>query len=172
MLLILILYYLDFFSCIFIHFCRAFSYITKMCFHYQLMRFHKTAILKAVKQQVVKVIWQQAASPPHMNGSMVFARWRQCVPEIHASLGPFECISKNGMSIDSAVLTQLTAVSRYTLQRAVPFPLKITPSHGGSEPPSITWFLWPTRVISIGSAVFAWLTTVTDRPTDHAILSL
>ena len=27
-----------------------------------------------------KVIWQQATSPPHMAGSMVFARWRQCIP--------------------------------------------------------------------------------------------
>ena len=38
--------------------------------------------------------------------------------------------------------------------------------------PSNTWFLWPTRVlnpngISIGSAVFAGLTTVTDRQTDR-----
>jgi len=31
------------FSCVFIHFCRAFLYIAKMRFHYQLMRFHKTA---------------------------------------------------------------------------------------------------------------------------------
>jgi len=39
--------------------------------------------------------------------------------------------------------------------------------------PSNTWFPGPTRVlnpngISIGSAVFAGLTSVTDRPTDHA----
>ena len=30
-------------SCVFIHFCRAFLYITKMRFRHQLMRFHKTA---------------------------------------------------------------------------------------------------------------------------------
>ena len=29
--------------CVFIHFCRAVSYITEMRFHHQLMRFHKTA---------------------------------------------------------------------------------------------------------------------------------
>ena len=50
--------------------------------------------------------------------------------------------------------------------------LKIAPSHGGSGPPSNTWFLGPTRVpnpngISIGAAVFAGLTSVTDRPTDR-----
>jgi len=43
---------------------------------------------------------------------------------------------------------------------------------GGSESPSNTWFLRPTRVLnandlSIGSAVFAGVTTVTDRLTDH-----
>jgi len=27
-------------------------------------------------QQVVEVIWQQAASPQYMDGSSVFARWR------------------------------------------------------------------------------------------------
>ena len=34
----------DLFSCVFIHFCRAVSYITQMRFHHQLMRFHKTAV--------------------------------------------------------------------------------------------------------------------------------
>jgi len=45
---------------------------------------------------------------------------------------------------------------------------------GESGPQSNTWFPGPTRVlnpngISIDSAVFAGLTSVTDRPTDHAI---
>jgi len=53
-----------------------------------------------------------------------------------------------------------------------PFPHKIAHSHGGSGPPTNTWFLGPTWVhnsnsISIGSAVFAGLTIVTDRPTDR-----
>jgi len=51
------------------------------------------------------------------------------------------------------------------------------PSHGGIWTPSNIWFLWPTRVlnpngISIGAAVFAGLTSVTDRPTDHATRSV
>ena len=42
---------------------------------------------------------------------------------------------------------------------------------------SNTWFLGPTRVINLnsistGSAVFARLTTVTDRPTDHTTRSV
>ena len=51
------------------------------------------------------------------------------------------------------------------------FTVKIAPSHGGSGLPSNTWFLGPTRVqtansISIGSAIFAWLKIVTERPTN------
>jgi len=57
------------------------------------------------------------------------------------------------------------------------FPLKIDPSHGGSGPPSNMWFVGLTRVInpngiSIGAAVFAGLTSVTDRLTDHATRSV
>jgi len=64
----------------------------------------------------------------------------------------------------------MTAECPYTLQWGAPFPLKIAPSHGGSGPPSNTWFLGPTRVlnpngISIGVAVFAELTS--DRQTDR-----
>jgi len=34
------------------------------------------------KIQVVKVIWHKAASPPQMDGSAVFFKWRQCAPHI------------------------------------------------------------------------------------------
>jgi len=49
--------------------------------------------------------------------------------------------------------------------------LKIALSHEGSGPPSNTWFPGPTRVlnpngISVGSAVFAGLSSVTDRQMD------
>jgi len=51
-----------------------------------------------------------------------------------------------------------------------PFPLKIAPSHGGSEPPSNTWCPGLAHVhnrngISIVSAVLAELTSVTDHHT-------
>jgi len=47
----------------------------------------------------------------------------------------------------------------------------------GSGPPSNTWFPGPTQVLnpngsSLGAAVFAGLTSVTDRPTDHATRSV
>jgi len=43
---------------------------------------------------------------------------------------------------------------------------------GGSEHPSNTWFPGPTRVLNpngilIGAAIFAGLTSVTDRQTDR-----
>jgi len=47
----------------------------------------------------------------------------------------------------------------------------------GSGPPSNTWFIGHTRVlnpngISIGAAMFAGFTCVTDRPTNHATRSV
>jgi len=65
-----------------------------------------------------------------------------------------------------------TAESPYTLQWALS-PVNIRDSRGWIWTPSNTWFPGPTRInipngIFIGSAVFAGLTTVTDRQTDHA----
>jgi len=65
----------------------------------------------------------------------------------------------------------------FTMRR--PFPLKIAPFHVGSKPQSNTWFPGSIQVlipdgISIGSAVFCRLTSVTDRqsdkPTDTTML--
>jgi len=65
----------------------------------------------------------------------------------------------------------MTAECPYTLQWDAASPIKIAPSHGGSGPPSNTWFLGPAEVlnpsgISMGAAVFAGLTRVVDRQTD------
>jgi len=85
-------------------------------------------------------------------------------------LGPIRAHNPNGISIGWDVRAQMTAECPYTLQWGT-FALKIAPSHGGSGPPSNTWFIGPTRVlnpngISIGTVVFAGLTSVTDRQTD------
>jgi len=67
---------------------------------------------------------------------------------------------------------------RVSLYFGTPFsPSKLPLPTGRSGPPSNTWFLGPTRVlnpngISIGSATFAGLIGVTDRPTDHATQSV
>ena len=52
-----------------------------------------------------------------------------------------------------------------------------SPLLGGSGHPPKTWLLGPTEVhnpngISISSAIFARLMSVTDRPTDHTNLSV
>ena len=111
---------------------------------------------------------------------MVFARLRQCAPHlIHAILGPTRVLNPNGISIVSAVFAQLTAERPFTMGRPAPFPslLKIAPSHGGSGPHLIHDSLGPPEFlnpngISIGSAVFVGLTSVTDRSTDHATWSV
>jgi len=71
----------------------------------------------------------------------------------------------------------MTSECLYTLQWDAPYPLKIACSHGGIWTPSNTWFPEPIRVlnpnsISIGSAVFEGLTSVTDRQTDHPTRSV
>jgi len=118
-----------------------------------------------------------AAWPPHMDGSIVFARWRKSAPHlIHDSLGPFESIKKgiaNGISIGSAVFARLTADGSYTLQWAAPFPSKLPLRIGGSGPHLIRDSLGAPESttqngILIGSAVIVALTIVSrDRPTDR-----
>jgi len=106
---------------------------------------------------VVKVIWHKTASPPQTDGSLVFSRWHQCallsgdIGWTCASFDPLESTTQTAnRSIGSTVSPQLTAESLCTLQYA-------TLSPNG---------------ISIGSAVFAGLTSVTDRQTDHATRSV
>jgi len=93
----------------------------------------------------------------------MWAQWRHVANMIEfvlPSANPSQ--QSKHKSIGSAVFAQLAAKSPYTLQSATLSP-KIAPSHGGSGPPSNTWFLGPIRAhnpngISICSAVFAHLT--------------
>jgi len=107
------------------------------------------------------------------------AHWHHLASTIELCfLRPTRVHSLNGKSIGSAISAQLTAENPYTLQWATPLPLSILPlSIWISGPQSSTWFPGPTRVlnpngISIGSVCFAGLTSVTDRPTDHATWSV
>ena len=81
--------------------------------------------------------------------------------------GPNRVHNQNGISIGSAVLHS-SPHSVPVLYNGPALPLSKLPLPMGAWTPSNTWFLGPTRVlnpISIGSAVFAGLTTVTDRQT-------
>jgi len=71
----------------------------------------------------------------------------------------------------------MNAESPYTLQWDAPSPLKIAPSHRGIWTPCNRWFPDPTRVLNpngilMSAAVFAGLTSVIDKPTDHATRSV
>ena len=84
---------------------------------------------------------------------------------------PTRAHNSNGISIGSAVFAQLTAECPSTLQWDAPFPSKLPLLMGNLDPHLTQWFPGTTRVlkpsgISIGSAVFAGLTSVTDRQTD------
>ena len=79
---------------------------------------------------------KKAASPPHMDGSTVFARWRQCAPPSNIWLpGPSGRSIPDGISIGPAGFAQLTADRPYALQSAA-LPLKISPFPWGILSPS------------------------------------
>jgi len=97
-----------------------------------------------------------------MDGSIIFARWRQCDPVYPIGICVVPVLP---------LVSRFEHINRQTCPGSATFPLKIAPSCFGI-PQSNTWFLGPTRVhtpngIYIGSAVLARLTIVTDRPTDR-----
>ena len=99
---------------------------------------------------------------------------------IHASLDPPEPQPKRHLDQFNHFYAAHGSKSLYFTKER-PFPLKIAALCFGIWTPSKTWFPGPTRLhipnsISIGSAIFARLTIVSDRPidrlTDHATLSV
>jgi len=96
--------------------------------------------------------------------------WGICNPSNSWFLGPVQARSPNGITIGSAVFAQVTAECPYTLQWAALLPPQNYP--WGILTHIYTWFPGLTRVLNpnsilIGSAIFAGLTSVTDRPTDR-----
>jgi len=64
------------------------------------------------------------------HGSLVFVRWHQCAPHLNTFPNWAHRVQiPKGISITSAGFAELTAKSRYTLQRAASCPLKIAPFH-------------------------------------------
>jgi len=70
----------------------------------------------------------KAASPPHMDGSLVFAKSRQCavctLPNT-CFFGPTRFHNPNGISIGSAIFAQLTAGGQYISQWVAVPPSKL-----------------------------------------------
>jgi len=84
-------------------------------------------------------------------------------------LGSTRLSIPNGISISSAVFAQFTAECLYTLQWAAPFPQNCPFPWGGSGP-HLIYGSWGPLESSTQTA--SGLTTVTDRPTDHATRSV
>jgi len=86
--------------------------------------------------------------------------------------GPIRAQNPNGVTIGSAAFAQMTAVSLYFTMWRPLHPPQNCPFPCGIWTPSNTWLLAPTRVlngISSASAIFAGVTSVTDRPTGRSI---
>jgi len=108
-------------------------------------------------KEVVKVIWHKAASPPHTEGSIVFARRRQCAPHLVHQTG----IHTVPVMI---LLNRIEYIDRRTHPAGMSwtgqfFALKIA-----SASTSDTWFPGPTRLripncILIGPAISSFCTT-------------
>ena len=125
--------------------------------------------------QVVKVIWHKTASPPQMDGSIVFARWHQmCAPmwaHWHhlppdctcASFGPPESTTQTVNRSVLPFLAQLTAVCRRVPWRHLANTIEIVYIDATWQMQLNSYFLRPTPVHnpngkSIDSAVTAHLT--------------
>jgi len=97
-----------------------------------------------------------------------------CGRHVTQFLGPIQAHNPNGISLGSAVCTQTSTECSCTLHMDAAH-LKIASSHGVWTSYN-TWVIGPMQVlnpngISISSALFAGLTSVTNRLTDHATRS-
>jgi len=94
-------------------------------------------------KQVVKVIWHKAASLPHMDDSLVFARWRQCAPRSTPNWHPHRCFSllSRVASIDSLICPDMFWADPFSPSK---LPLHVWGSglyliHGSLGPPESTF---------------------------------
>jgi len=119
----------------------------------------------------------KGASPPHMDGSIVFARWRHMHPRlIYGSLGPPESTCRTSRLVQPFCTAHCRRFlyGYYTMDRL--FSRQACPFARGIWAPSNTWFLWVNRVhnpngISI-SFLQGSLLWQTDRQTDNATWSI
>jgi len=113
-----------------------------------------------------------AASPSHMDGSVVFTRCRQCAPPSnmlpwsHPSLYPKQ-------HLDSRLFLHRSWQKVPVLSMGRRFPLKIALTHGSIWTPVEYMLAWASpspqpNGISISSAIFTRLTIMRD----HATLSV
>ena len=92
-------------------------------------------------------------------------------------LGPIPAHNPYSILISSAILHRWPQTVTILYNGMPLYPSKLPLAMGGSGPPSNTRFPGPTQVlnpngISIGSAIFAGVTSVIDWPTDHSTQSV
>jgi len=119
---------------------------------------------------------KKAASPLHMDGSIILARLCQCAPHLmHASLGQSESTTQMTYRLIEPFLHRVPI-----LYNGLPLPpLKIAPSNGRSGPHLIHGSLGPHKCISQQHLdQFSHFCRahnhdrLTDRQTDHIIVHL
>jgi len=114
------------------------------------------------------------ASPPHTDGSMVFARWQCASPPNTCFLRPIQVQIPNGILMRSAIFAQLTTVSLYSINGPPLFSHKIALLEG-SRPHLIHGSLGPPES-SIQTTYRSVQPSLTDRQidrqTDHATQSV
>ena len=126
---------------------------------------------------MIKDIWHKAASPPHTDGSVVFARLRQCTPNLvhpnrHPHRGVLRTLLSRLESIDSRACPGMSWVDPFSTSK---LSLHVWGSwltwfiHSSLGPPDSTSRTAPR---SVQPAVFVGLTVEADRPTDHATPSV
>jgi len=119
-------------------------------------------------RQVVKPIWHKAASLPHTDGSIAFARWRQCAFPSNAPQ------SASAPYLFCPLLSRFMYIDRRTCPGTVcsapaPFRLQNFPFTCGDLTPHLIHGSLIPNGITIGSAAFAGLffrVHSCDRPTD------
>jgi len=132
--------------------------------------------LTLTRGQLLKVN-KNAASPPHMDGSVVFTKLRQCAPHT-CFLGPTSLSISNDISIGSGVFAQLTADNPCTLQWAAISPLKFPVRVGNLDPPPNASLGTPEPITQTASRLVESFSRAhdldrqTDRLTDYATSSV
>jgi len=126
----------------FYHILIQFTYIHSTFEKQRLIRTTQTmCITLHMKEQVVKIIWQKAASPPHMATMHPFVnRIRQVAPMctscITCFLGPSESTTQTASwTVQPCLHSSRQSVVRHA--RACPFPSKL-PLHMGRSGPHLT----------------------------------
>jgi len=134
-------------------------------------------VVSSTREQVVKVIWHKTALPPQTDGSIVFARWRQCALHVGALAPPGKydwtcasfCLPKSTTQMENRSVQPCLHKTQHNVIGQIFFGTTWRIQAN-------SWFLQPTHVHnpigrSIGSAVSPQLTAGSPYTLQWATLS-